>query len=82
VEEYYSEGETIPLRWAFAREMIEKDIVAGITWFSGEAGERKVLPPGTFTALFRVEWGTAVLCLPICWRLLRTFDPVRYATCG
>jgi integrase len=46
----------IPLRWAFAREIIEKDITAGITWFSGVSRERQILAPETAEVLFRVEW--------------------------
>ncbi|MDR2630970.1 MAG: site-specific integrase, partial [Spirochaetaceae bacterium] len=34
----------------------EKDITAGITWFSGEAQERKILTPEVVEAVFKVEW--------------------------
>jgi integrase len=47
---------TIPLRWAFAKEIIEKNIISGITWFSGEAEERKLLTPDIVEAVFKVEW--------------------------
>jgi integrase len=47
---------TIPLRWAFSKEIIDKDIVAGITWFSGEPGERQILTPEVAGAVFRVGW--------------------------
>jgi integrase len=47
---------TIPLRWAFSKEAIEKDVTQGITWFSGEARERQILTPEIVEALFRVEW--------------------------
>jgi integrase len=47
---------TIPLRWAFSKEMIEKDVVMGITWFSGEAKERQILTPEIAEALFNAEW--------------------------
>jgi integrase len=47
---------TIPLRWAFSKEMIEKDIVAGVTWFSGESVERYILTPEVVEAVFKIEW--------------------------
>jgi integrase len=47
---------TIPLRWAFSKEIIEKDIIVGITWFSGEAEEREILTPEVVEAVFKVEW--------------------------
>ncbi|MDR1230068.1 MAG: site-specific integrase, partial [Spirochaetaceae bacterium] len=47
---------TIPLRWAFSKEIIEKDITFKITWFSGKAAERQILSPEIVQALFRVEW--------------------------
>jgi integrase len=47
---------TIPLRWAFAKEVIEKDVTQGITWFSEEAKERQILTPEVAEAVFRVEW--------------------------
>jgi integrase len=47
---------TIPLRRAFSKEVIEKDITSGITWFSGEAGERHILTPETAAAVFKAEW--------------------------
>jgi hypothetical protein len=31
---------TIPLKWAFAKEIIDKDVAANITWFSGKSAER------------------------------------------
>ena len=50
---------TIPLRWAFSKEMIEKDITVGITWFSGEAAKRQILTPEIVQAVFKVEWSDA-----------------------
>ena len=47
---------TIPLRWAFSKEYIEKDVTAGITWFSGKTAERQILTPEIAQAIFRVEW--------------------------
>jgi integrase len=47
---------TIPLRWAFSKEMIEKNIIAGIIWFSGDAKERQILTPEVVEAVFKVEW--------------------------
>jgi integrase len=47
---------TIPLRWAFFKEIIEKDISVGITWFSGKAEERKILTPEVVEAVFKVAW--------------------------
>lgn len=47
---------TIPLRWAFSKEIIDKDVTTGITWFSGEAGERRILTPEVAEAAFNVDW--------------------------
>jgi integrase len=47
---------TIPLRWAFSKEILEKDITRGITWFSGKPKERQILTPEIVEAIFRVEW--------------------------
>jgi len=47
---------TIPLSWAFQKEMINKDIVSGITWFSGKAKERQILSPEQAKILFSVKW--------------------------
>jgi integrase len=47
---------TIPLRWAFAKEIIEKDITASMTLFSEKSAERQILSPEIAAALFRVEW--------------------------
>jgi integrase len=47
---------TIALKRAFNKEMIDKDITAGITWFSGEAAERQILSPEQAAAIFKMEW--------------------------
>jgi integrase len=47
---------TVPLAWAFQKEMIDKDIVSGITWFSGKANERQILTPELAKTLFTVNW--------------------------
>ena len=47
---------TIPLKWAFEKEMIDKDIVSGITWFSGKSKERQILTPELAKALFNIKW--------------------------
>ncbi|MDR1362898.1 MAG: site-specific integrase, partial [Spirochaetaceae bacterium] len=50
---------TIPLRWAFSKEIIEKDIAGGITWFSEIAKKRQILTPEIAEAVFNVEWRDA-----------------------
>jgi integrase len=47
---------TVPLKWAFHKEMIDRDITQGITWFSGKPKERQILTPETAAAVFRVQW--------------------------
>jgi integrase len=47
---------TIPLAWAFQKEMIAKNVVSGITWFSGKPKERQILSPEQARALFTVNW--------------------------
>jgi integrase len=44
------------LKWAFQKEMIDKDIVSGITWFSGKTKERQILTPELAKALFNIDW--------------------------
>ena len=46
----------IPLRWAYGKELLEKDATAGIVWFSGSAGERQILSPEQAAAVFRAPW--------------------------
>ena len=47
---------TIALSWAFNKEMIDKDITQGITWFSGKAAERQILTPELSAAIFKIQW--------------------------
>ncbi|MDR0496746.1 MAG: site-specific integrase [Treponema sp.] len=47
---------TIALKWAFHKELIDRDITAGITWFSGKVKERQILTPELAAAVFRVPW--------------------------
>jgi len=47
---------TIPLSWAFNKEMIERDITQGITWFAGKAAERNILTPELVAAIFKIQW--------------------------
>jgi integrase len=47
---------TVALSWAFNKEMIDRDITGGITWFSGKAGERQILTPELAAAIFKVDW--------------------------
>jgi len=47
---------TVPLKWAFHKELLERDITAGITWFSGKPKERQILSPEQASAVFKVEW--------------------------
>jgi integrase len=47
---------TIALRWAYAKEIIEKDITRGIILFSKNIKKRLILSPETAQALFRVKW--------------------------
>jgi integrase len=47
---------TISLRWAYAKEIIDKDITKGITLFSKKIKERQILSPEIAQALFQVPW--------------------------
>lgn len=47
---------TVPLKWAFQKELIDRDITAGIMWFSGKPKERQILSPEQAAAVFRVPW--------------------------
>ena len=46
----------IPLKWAFSKEIISKDVTSGVIWFSGKVAERQILSPEIVQALFRAEW--------------------------
>ena len=47
---------TVPMKWAFERELIDKNITSGIVWFSGKPKERQILSPEQAQATFRVHW--------------------------
>jgi integrase len=47
---------TIALRWAYAKEMIERDITKGIFLYSGKSKERQILSPKMAAAVFKVQW--------------------------
>jgi integrase len=47
---------TVPLKWAYNKEMTDRDLTAGIIWFSGKSAERQILTPETAAAVFRVQW--------------------------
>jgi len=47
---------TIPLGWAFHRELIDRNITSGIVWFSGKAKETQILSPEQAAAVFKVRW--------------------------
>jgi integrase len=46
----------VPLKWAYKKHMIEDNIGAGLTMFSGEDGERQILTPELAKALFTTNW--------------------------
>jgi len=46
----------IPLRWAYAKDMIGRDVTKGIVMFSGKAKERQILTPELAAAVFRAHW--------------------------
>jgi integrase len=47
---------TVPLRWAYAKEMIDRNVTDGHVLFSGKAKERAILTPELAGAVFRVDW--------------------------
>jgi integrase len=47
---------TIALSWAFNKEIIDRDVTGGITWFSGKSAERQILTPELARAVFQVQW--------------------------
>jgi integrase len=47
---------TIALSWAFNKELIDRDVTGGITWFSGKPVERQILIPELAAAVFKVQW--------------------------
>lgn len=44
------------LRWAYNNEMIDRDITAGLTGFSGKKPQRQILTPELAKAVFTVDW--------------------------
>jgi integrase len=51
-----SKAGTKPIRWAFAKGLIDKDPTRGHTMFSGEEKERIILTPTAAAAAFRAGW--------------------------
>jgi len=47
---------TIALSWAFNKEILDRDVTQGITWFAGRTEERRILSPELAEAVFRVRW--------------------------
>ena len=47
---------SIALAWAFHKDLIDRDITSGITWFSGKAAERQILTPELAAAIFKAQW--------------------------
>jgi integrase len=47
---------TVPLRWAYSKEIIEKDVTRDITWFAGRQRERQLLTPELVRCVFAAEW--------------------------
>jgi integrase len=43
-------------KWAYNRELIDRDLYSGIIWFSGKPKERQILSPEQAAAVFRVPW--------------------------
>jgi integrase len=48
-----------PLRWAYSKGLIEKDITRGIMLYAGKAKERHILTPELAGAVFSVQWDNA-----------------------
>jgi integrase len=47
---------TIPLKWAYLKELIGHDVTQGIVWFAGNPKRREILTPELLAGLFRVRW--------------------------
>lgn len=47
---------TTALKWAFNNDLINRDITAGLVFFSGHYKERQILTPEIVQALFSVPW--------------------------
>jgi integrase len=46
----------VPLKWAYKKRLINDNIGAGLTMFSGEDAERQILTPEIVKALFTKTW--------------------------
>ncbi|MDR3147248.1 MAG: hypothetical protein LBU00_02585 [Treponema sp.] len=47
---------TKPLRWAYSKGLMEKDITKGLILFAGKDKERHILSPEQAALIFRTEW--------------------------
>jgi integrase len=47
---------TVALSWSFHKELIDRDVTTGITWYSDRPAERQILSPELAAAVFRVHW--------------------------
>jgi integrase len=47
---------TKPLRWAYSKGLMEKDITKGLILFAGKDKERHILSPEQAALIFRAEW--------------------------
>jgi integrase len=47
---------TVALKWAYRKELVDKDMAQGITWFSGRGAERQILSPELAAAVFKARW--------------------------
>jgi hypothetical protein len=72
---------TIPLRWAFSKEIIEKDITAGVMLFSGKSAERRILSPEQYRRFSVLNGWMSVPGLRICFPRLRVFERGKYRAC-
>jgi integrase len=46
----------IPLRWAFAKDILDRDVTEDMVWFSENHAERQILSPEIVHAIFGMEW--------------------------
>ncbi|MGL4982240.1 MAG: tyrosine-type recombinase/integrase [Treponemataceae bacterium] len=46
----------VALKWAYQRELIDRDLYNGITYFAGSKTERQILTPELAQALFSIGW--------------------------
>lgn len=52
----YNEAIEVALKWAYNNELLDKDVTAGLVFFSGTYKERQILTPELVQAVFSVEW--------------------------